>query len=182
MPAPPATPPAPRPCFCGAEAPHRGQNPARSSTVEAADFTFSWGWAIITNMNDKLENLINQASGRVQAVENARTTEQQRREAEEQERDAATFKRTVETTLGAGVLEAIGPVTFVQRFLAQAMTFHVDGRSFRLRQQTGALMQLEETENNEFSYRMLGHQFNLHNEDAKDTFLNTLGNALKKDK
>jgi hypothetical protein len=52
-------------------------------------------------MNDKLENLINQASERVQAVENARTAEQQRRDAEEQERDAATFKRTVETTLGA---------------------------------------------------------------------------------
>ena len=132
-------------------------------------------------MSDKLENLINQASGRVQAVENARTAEQQRRDAEEQERDAVTFKRTVETTLGAGVLEAIGPVSFVQRFLAQAMTFHVDGRSFRLQQQTGALVQLEETENSEFSYRTLGPQFNLvHNEDAKDTFLNTLGNALKK--
>ncbi len=94
-------------------------------------------------MNDKLENLINQASGRAQAVENARTAEQQRRDAEEQERDAAAFKRTVETTLGADVLEAIGPVTFVQRFLAQAMTFHLGGRSFRLQQQTGALVQLE---------------------------------------
>ena len=29
-------------------------------------------------MSDKLENLINQASGRVQAVENARTAEPQR--------------------------------------------------------------------------------------------------------
>ena len=43
-------------------------------------------------------------------------------------------------------------------------------------------MQLEETENNEFSYRILGKQFNLHNDDAKDTFLSTLGNALKKGK
>jgi hypothetical protein len=46
--APPAAPPAPRPCFSGAEAPHRRQNPARSSTVEAANFTFSRDWAIIT--------------------------------------------------------------------------------------------------------------------------------------
>ena len=134
-------------------------------------------------MNDKLKGLINQASGRVQAVENERTAEQQRRDAEEQEKAAATFKRMVETTLGADVLEEIGPVIFVQRFLAQAMTFHVEGHSFRLRQQTGALVQLEETENSEFSYRTLGHQFNLvHNEDAKDIFLNTMGNALKKGK
>ena len=49
LPVPPATPPAPRPCFFGAEAPHRGQNPARSSTVEAANFTFSRGWAIIAS-------------------------------------------------------------------------------------------------------------------------------------
>jgi|SRR6266567_9229376 hypothetical protein len=132
-------------------------------------------------MNDKLENLISQASGRVQAVENARTAEQRRRDVEEQEKDAADFKRMVETTLGADVMEAIGPVTFVQRFLAQAMTFHLEGRSFRLQQQTGALVQLEETENNEFSYRLLGHQFNLvHQGNAKDIFLNTLGNALKK--
>ncbi len=40
----PGTPPG----FFGAEAPHRGQNPARSSTVEAANFTFSRDWAIIT--------------------------------------------------------------------------------------------------------------------------------------
>jgi hypothetical protein len=133
-------------------------------------------------MNNKLENLIKQASGRVQAVEDARTADQQRRDAEEREKDAATFKRTVEATLGADVLEVIGTVTFVQRFLAQAMTFHVAGRSFRLQQQTGALVQLEETENNEFSYRILGKQFNLHNDDAKDTFLSTLGNALKKGK
>ena len=37
---PPAAPPAPRPCFCGAGAPHRGQNPARSSTVERVNSTF----------------------------------------------------------------------------------------------------------------------------------------------
>ncbi|HVC46850.1 MAG TPA: hypothetical protein VND90_06355 [Terracidiphilus sp.] len=112
-------------------------------------------------MDDKLKNLIDQASARVQAVENERTAEQQRRDVEEQGKDAATFKRMVQTTLGADVLEKIGPVKFVRRFLAQAMTFQLEGRSFRLRQQTqaGVFVQLEETENNEFSYRMLGGQF-----------------------
>jgi hypothetical protein len=40
LPVPPASPPAPHPCFSGAEAPHRGQNPARFSTVEAAGLPF----------------------------------------------------------------------------------------------------------------------------------------------
>jgi len=45
----PGTPPV----FSGAEAPHRRQNPARSSTVQAANFTFSRGWAIIANLQAK---------------------------------------------------------------------------------------------------------------------------------
>jgi len=89
------------------------------------------------------------------------------------ERDAEIFKRKVETVLGEEVLNAIGPVTFHENFLRNSMTFDQDSRTFRLQQETGHLVQLEE------NGRWLEHQFNLDSADSRDTFLHTLGTALK---
>jgi hypothetical protein len=127
-------------------------------------------------MNDKLRDMIAQASIRVEAANTERQVERTRQHEQEQERDATTFKRNVETSLGKDVLDAIGPVTFNENFLSQSMTFAQDSRTFRLQQQTGALVQLEE--NNQ----MLVHQFNLNHPDSKDTFLHILGTALKSHK
>ena len=132
-------------------------------------------------MNQKLKILLDDATARVQAIEDAQTAEHERRDAQKRERDAADFKRMVQTNLGADVLEAIGPVAFVERFLVQAMTFQIEGQSFRLQQQAGAMVQLEETENKEFSYRLLGPKFDLaHDEDARSILLATLRKALER--
>lgn len=71
------------------------------------------------------------------------------------------------------MIDAIGPVEFHRNVLRQQMTLQQDGRSFRLQQQTGTLVQLEESTDNWFSAKMLAHQFNLNNPDAKDRFLRT---------
>ncbi len=124
-------------------------------------------------MNNKLRDLIGQASTRVEATKAEREAERMRAQQEEQDRDAEKFRHKVEFVLGKEVSEAIGPVTFHKEYLSQSMTFVQDSRTFRLRQQTGFLVQLEE------NGRMLGHQFNLDNADSKDTFLHILGTSLR---
>lgn len=126
-------------------------------------------------MNDKLRELIVQASTRIEAGEAERKAEKIRIDQAEQEADAEKFKRKVESVLGKEVLEAIGPVTFHRSFLSQSMTFEQDSRTFRLQQVTGFLVQLEETGIG----GLLGRQFNLDNTDSKDTFLDSLGAALR---
>jgi hypothetical protein len=124
-------------------------------------------------MNDKLRDLVTQASNRVDAANSERQAASRRKQDDELENDAQIFRGKVETVLGKEVLDAIGPVTFHKSFMSNSMTFEQDSRNFRLHQVTGLLMQLEE------DYRMFGNQFNLNNHDAKDTFLHTLGSALE---
>ena len=131
-------------------------------------------------MDEKLKHLIAQASGRIEGINAERDAETGRREEDKMEQDAANFRRYVEAALGQEILEAIGPVTFDKSALRQSMRFKQDSRTFRLQQQTEALVQLQETENQEFSYKILGHQFSLASSDAKDLFLHILGTALKK--
>ena len=106
-------------------------------------------------MDDKLRELVVKATGRVEAREAGREAEKIRRSKEEEDRDAENFRRKIEGVLGKDVLDAIGPVSFYKNFLRQSMTFQQDSRTFRLQQETGFLVQLEE------NGRMLGHQFNL---------------------
>lgn len=126
-------------------------------------------------MNEKLRDLIGQATSRIEARNAAREADRIRAHQLEQEQDAENFRRKVHSTLGDEVLDAVGPVAFHEDFLNQSMTFIQDSRTFRLQQQTGFLVQLEDEAGN-----WLGHQFNLENPDAKDTFLHTLGTALRR--
>jgi len=124
-------------------------------------------------MNNKLRDLIGQASARMEASEAEREAKRMRAQEAEQDRDAKKFTSKVESAFGKEVLDAIGPVTFNKNYLSQSMTFAQDSRTFRLQQVTGFLMQLEE------NGRPLVHQFNLDNADSKDTFLRILGTALR---
>ena len=131
-------------------------------------------------MNDKLKDLIAQASGRIEAANAEQEAEKKRKVDDEREQDAVRFKGYVVTALGQDVLEAIGPVTFNKNFLRQSMSFEQDSRHFRLEQVTGALVQFQETDAMQASYKMFGNQFNLSsNADSKDIFLRYLGAALK---
>lgn len=123
-------------------------------------------------MNDKLRDLISHATTRVEDAKAARESERTRAQQAEQDRDAENFRSEVESVLGKEVLDAIGPVTFHKNFRRNYMTFVQDSRTFRLQQETGFLVELEE--NGEW----LGRQFNLQNPDAQDMFLNILGTAL----
>jgi hypothetical protein len=123
-------------------------------------------------MNNKLHDLIGQASTRVAATKAEREAKRMQTQQEEQNRDAEEFRQKVESVLGKEILEAIGPVAFHKNYLSQSMTFVQDSRTFRLQQVTGFLVQLEE------NGRPLVHQFNLNNADSKDTFLHILGTAL----
>jgi len=124
-------------------------------------------------MDDKIRELIGHATSRVESREAERGAAKMRRDEVEKERDAENFRHKVEGVLGKDVLDAIWPVSFHNNFLRQSMTFQQDSRTFRLQQQTGFLVQLEE------NGRMLGHQFNLEtNPDSRDTFLYILGAAL----
>jgi hypothetical protein len=131
-------------------------------------------------MNERLAKMISEASNRIGAADDAEKAGRQRRDDEEQEKDYQKFRRAVEMTLGLEVIEAIGPVEFRKNFLAQQMTFEQDGQSFRLRQETGTLVQLEKSTDNWFSSKTLAHQFNLNNSNARDFFLTALGAALCK--
>jgi hypothetical protein len=124
-------------------------------------------------MNNKLRDLVGQASTRVAATKAEREAKRMQTQQEEQNRDAEEFKQKVESVLGKEVLEAIGRVTFNKDYLRQSMMFVQDSRTFRLQQETGFLVQLEE------NGKPLVHQFNLNNDDSKDTFLHILGTALR---
>ena len=130
-------------------------------------------------MNEKLSELIAGASGRIEAAAAQKEAERKQRDADEKEKDWLAFKRYVENGLGVDVLAALEPVTFQKNFLQNSMTFSQNSRYFRLKQQTGGLVQLEETNETQATYRMVGHQFNLSNPDAKTTFLHALGEALR---
>jgi hypothetical protein len=123
-------------------------------------------------MNDKLRELIGQATTRLENTEAERAAERKKADKARQDADAVQFKNKVESVLGKEVLDAIGPVEFQPDFLSQSMTFKLDSRTFRLQQVTELLVQLEENKN------ILGHQFNLKNADSRDTFLQILGTAL----
>jgi hypothetical protein len=130
-------------------------------------------------MNDKLRDLMAQASDRIEAANAKREIELKLDDDKRKEEDFTKFKRHVEKGLGQEVLEAIRPVTFNKNFLQQSMTFEQGSLSFRLQQETGALVRLDVSDDNGFSYRQLGHQFNLNNDDSRDIFLHTLSGALK---
>jgi hypothetical protein len=123
-------------------------------------------------MDDKLRELVSQATTRLENNRAEREAENKRADQAKQDADALRFKQKVESVLGKEVLDAIGPVTFHKDFLRQSMTFEQDSRTFRLQQQTEFLVELKENE------KWLGHQFNLKNADSKDTFLQILGTAL----
>src|SRR5258708_2442250 len=96
-------------------------------------------------MNNRLRDLIGQASTRVEATKAEREAKRMQTQQEEQNRDAEEFRQKIESVLGKEVLEAIGPVTFHKNYLSQSMTFVQDSRTFRLQQVTGFLVQLEES-------------------------------------
>jgi hypothetical protein len=127
------------------------------------------------SMNDNLKSLIDQANNRVEAEKGALKTEQARRQEEEFARDYKAFKNKVENVLGQDTLDALDYVVFNKSYLSNSMQFQVGSRTFYLKQVTGTLVQLNE------DGRSLhwGHQFNLNNADARDSFLYILGLALK---
>jgi hypothetical protein len=123
-------------------------------------------------MNEKLKELISQAKHEEDAANKARVAENNRVENERREKEAAKFKKQVETALGEDVLEAIGPVAYATGYLA--MTFTQDGKGFQLEHVTEGLVNFK-TANPSKQY---GHQFNLKNENARRSFLLCLEEAL----
>ena len=135
------------------------------------------------DMDDKLQSLISKASERIQAAENERQAKMQREEMQRFNENAERFKQIVETALGSEVMEALGPVTFDELVLEPSMSFQLGGRTFRLKSVAipPGLAQVEEVTGGGVSYMPQNPQFNLvHEPNAKDIFLDTLGKALRK--
>jgi hypothetical protein len=130
-------------------------------------------------MNDKLSQLIADATSRTDAAKAKKEDERRQRDLEAEQRDTALFRRQVENAFGSDILEAIGPFDYGRNIYSRHMTFQQGSRFFRVSQVSGALVQVEETNDTGGSYKMCGHQFNLTNTDAKDSFLTILGEALK---
>jgi hypothetical protein len=125
-------------------------------------------------MDEKLKDLINEATGRLQTGKDKQDEERHRSQLELEAKARAAFKSAVERMLGADVLAAIGPVDFDQgSWLTEEMRFVKGGRQFRLVQVTGDLVNFEVGTG---STPLI--QFNLNNADAKDRFLQTLGKEL----
>jgi hypothetical protein len=127
-------------------------------------------------MSDKLDRLIARATERVEKDKFVETMEREQADKEREEKEAAAFKGHVDRGLGAEIMEALDGVTF-RKFQHHEMAFTHQGRSFRLQQATGPLVELQETSNG--GYSPLGNQFSLTNPDSKTTFLYALGQAIK---
>ena len=130
----------------------------------------------ILPMDDKLKNLISGAKTRLKNVEAERTKAMAQRDDEMAAKDRAKFYAAIQSGLGPDVLASLGPLTYRDDFLTNAMHFAVNGRSFKVQQVTGTLANLEIPTG---SGRMLA-QFQLQNPDAKDLFLEALGKELSK--
>jgi hypothetical protein len=127
-------------------------------------------------MGDKLTNLISGANTRLQNVEAERTNAMRQRDNEMAAKDRAKFYAALQSGLGPDILASLGPLTYKDEFLANAVHFAVGGRPFKVQQVTGTLANLEIPTG---SGRILA-QFQLQSPDAKDRFLEALGKALSK--
>jgi hypothetical protein len=127
-------------------------------------------------MDDKLTNLSSGANTRLQDVEAERTNAMTQRDNEMAAKDRTKFYAALQSGLGPDVLASLGPLTYKDDFLTNAMHFAVDGRPFKVQQVTGTLASLEIPTG---SGRMLA-QFQLQNPDAKGRFLEALRKALSK--
>ena len=134
-------------------------------------------------MGDKLRSMISSASERIQAAENEREAARRLEEKLMLDDYAERFKKMVQAALGSELLDALGSVTFDEGRLEPSMIFHREGREFRLKTvgNPPGLTQLEEVTQGGYSYTPMHPQINLvHQANAKDIFLDTLGKALRK--
>ena len=122
-------------------------------------------------MKTALRDLIAEAPARLEA---AGTQDEQRfatRELALADKEAIKFKHRVQTALGSEVLASLGPVSYENDPGTHAMRFQVDGKGFELRQAIGSVVNLLTGSREIF-------QFNLSNPEAKDRFLQALGDAI----
>lgn len=137
--------------------------PTRSSSQAAYNF----------GMDDKLKDLIAGATANVQATEKARTAAIRQADLDRAAKDRAKFYAAIQSALGPDVLASLGPLTYKDDFLTNAMHFTVNGKAFKVQQVTGTLANLEMP-----TAKTHLLQFQLQNPDAKDSFLDALGKAL----
>lgn len=125
------------------------------------------------SMDDKLKDLIAGGTANVQATEKARTDAIRKADLDMAASDRAKFYAALQSALGPDVLASLGPLTYKDDFLTNAVHFTVDGKRFKVQQVTGTLANLETP-----SEKISLLQFQLLNPDAKDRFLDALGKAL----
>jgi hypothetical protein len=125
-------------------------------------------------MDDILKDLIAGSTANVQATEKVHTDARIKADLDMAAKDRAKFYAAIQSALGSDVLASLGPLTYHDSFLTNAMHFTVDGKLFKVEQASGTLANLEMPS----AERPHLLQFQLQRSDAKDRFLDALGKAL----
>src|SRR5579875_1258288 len=122
-------------------------------------------------MKNTLGELIAGASARLETADIQEEQRLAKRELELAEAETKAFQSRVQTALGSEVLASLGTVSYGRDSGCRAMRFQINGKPFELRQAIGSVVNL-------LSDRREVFQFNLSNPEAKDRFLEALGDAL----